>query len=167
MVVPCVLSSTMSGPLLVELRCRHPAALFHSTHEHRHAKGHMKVACEKGWKSVPEHTGKYTPEIGAVYAKCVSRFVRSVQVPKTHIKTQLVKLAEAADLDGLRTGDSNRAGGRATHQYMLCPKVGCIDLVGDEHLASALMQRESCTTSSAAAVPRGLGASMSSQFARM
>ena len=111
---------------------------------------------------MPEHTGRYTPEIGAVYALCVSRFAKHInrtsvtQVKdRPVIKTRLYELAEAADLNSLKTEDVKRAGGRATPQYALCPKNGFIDLVSDEHLSAPLERSGPMTMSSGAASPRG------------
>ena len=61
----------------MELRCRKPAALVEMTHGHRQVRGHMNVECE-GRQSVPEHSGKYTAELGAVFGKACKAFVDSV-----------------------------------------------------------------------------------------
>ena len=58
----------------------------------------MKVPGEKGWQSVPEHTGKYTAEIGTVYARCVQGFVCGACRPATIYDTELKRLADLADL---------------------------------------------------------------------
>ena len=97
----------------------------------------MKVPGEPGWQSVPEHTGKYTAEIGTVYARCVRGFVCNVQRPGTTLGTELKRLADAAE--PMNTEETEfRPGGRACPQFVLCPKVGCIDLIGDNHRSSPL-----------------------------
>ena len=72
----------------LELRCRHPAALVGSSHEHRHARGNMLVECE-GWQSVARASGRYTPETAAVYAKCVRSFVYSIKRRKSDVGSDL------------------------------------------------------------------------------
>ena len=61
----------------MELRCRKPSALMGTSHEHKHARGTMKVEGE-GWQSVARYTGKYTPEEGAVYGKACKAYCDSV-----------------------------------------------------------------------------------------
>ena len=52
----------------IELRCRKPAALMPTSHNHRHIEGFMYVEGQR-CQNVAAFTGRYTPEQGAVYAK--------------------------------------------------------------------------------------------------
>ena len=79
----------------MEMRCRSPAALLPSSHEHRHARGTMYVEGE-GHRNVASYTARYTPEIGAVYAKACRKFVdkrsRQTSIPDTELR----RLADAS-----------------------------------------------------------------------
>ena len=88
----------------MELRCNHPAALVSPTHTHKHIKGSMKVVGEKGWQSIPKHTGRYTPEIGTVYARCVLGFVDRTARPESLKQTELKQRADEADLSEEQQG---------------------------------------------------------------
>ena len=76
----------------MELRCRKPAALVGSSHEHRHVRGGMHVECV-GHRNVASYTGKYTAELGAVYAKAVRAFVCST-TRSNRVSTRLRTLAD-------------------------------------------------------------------------
>ena len=50
------------------LRCKKPRAVLPCTHKHEIAKGSFKSA-DEGWQSRAAWSGKYTAEMGAVYAR--------------------------------------------------------------------------------------------------
>ena len=62
----------------MELRCRRPFALAGTDHVHRHARGGTYIEGE-GWRGVANTTGRYTPEMGTLYAKEVSRYCSNVE----------------------------------------------------------------------------------------
>ena len=80
------------GPL--NLRCRKPAALAGTSHEHRQIRGTMKMQ-DGRWISVATYSGKYTPEECTVYARCLAKALKDVSrrpVPGRK-ESQLEKLA--------------------------------------------------------------------------
>ena len=79
----------------LELRCRHPNALMGSTHEHKHARGTMKVQGKTA--SVAEHTGRYSSALGALYGKCVRSFCEQTSRPDKKLETALTRLAQEAE----------------------------------------------------------------------
>ena len=75
-----------------ELRCRQPAALMATSHDHRHARGQMYVEGE-GSQSVAGYTGRYTPQQGAVYAKACKAVCDAVVRRRPNISSKLTRLA--------------------------------------------------------------------------
>ena len=66
----------------LELRCKYPAALVGAGHKHRHVRGRVDAHGIEHI-SLAAYSGKYTPELGTVYAKEVKRFVDAVLIRVT------------------------------------------------------------------------------------
>ena len=102
----------------------------------------MYVECE-GRHSIPEHSGKYTAELGAVFAKACKAFVDGVDRKENadRPKTRLRELADQSDVVAAKGCPVIEAGGRGTHgkpQHLLLGEDRCVDLVGEMHRASPL-----------------------------
>jgi len=80
----------------MELRCRTPAALAGSSHEHRHIRGTMYVE-GRGSCSVAEYSGAYTAEESTVYARCVARFCQKTDRIPT-VQSELTRMAARSSL---------------------------------------------------------------------
>ena len=144
----------------LEARCRKPAALVGTSHDHRHARGGMYVECE-GWRSVARYTGKYTAEMSTVFAKACQAFVAGVhrmrikERPWTHLRAMADHSNIAKDRSPGNGGPERRSHG--TRQFLLRSDDVCIDLNGDEHRASPL---QLCEPSLAPAASAGLKGSL-------
>ena len=115
----------------------------------------MHVECE-GWCSIAQHTGRYTPEMGAVYGKCVKAFVddfeensRGLQ-PRT--ESALKNLADSAP--EFQEPASKQAGGRltphGTPQFLIRADGSYQDLIGEEHVPKGALPGDEPAVLSAA-----------------
>jgi len=123
----------------LESRCRKPAALVGTSHEHRHARGGMHVECE-GWKSVAAYTGKYTAELGTVFAKACHAFVAETSRRSERVDTRLKTLADKSLVAKEQGAPISICHG--TPQFALQSDDKCVDLIGDSHRRSPLLLRE-------------------------
>ena len=132
---------------MLELRCKKPAALFPSTHVHKHARGVMHVE-GVGSKGVADYTARYTSELSAVYAKACKEFVqkterRGASTISGQWTTPLKELADSSK--AVRDGSiATPPRSHGTKLFLLMPDDRCIDLCAQEHRASPL---QPCSTS--------------------
>ena len=127
----------------IELRCRYPAALIGTSHDHTHIRGTMYVQGE-GWKSVAEFSGRYTPEQGTVYARLVKSFCATIERkpkgerPETELRrlAQQSKVAAGAQRDELGfvsspascAASSVQCQSRKTKEFSIRADGTCFDL---------------------------------------
>ena len=78
--------------LELDLRCRAPVALCGCSHSHRRVRGSMKHS-DGHWSSVAEESGKYWPELGAMYARRTAQELSYISRPARRTETRLSRLA--------------------------------------------------------------------------
>ena len=89
--------------------CRASQELLPPEHQHLHVRGSTRV--EGGsWMALSEWSGRYTPELSAMYAECLRRALQEVGGPARASKPQL-KATELAQL-AERMGSGPRPAGR-------------------------------------------------------
>ena len=80
----------------MEMRCRKPHALMPSVHQHRHARGTVRLPGQ-GWIDVAKYSGRYTDVQGAVYGKSCKAFVDTAARPERGRPiTELSRMASRA-----------------------------------------------------------------------
>ena len=106
-----------------------------SSHEHCHARGGMYV---EGWghQGVARNTGKYTPEMGAVYGKACRQFCsQKERIPlRNRPRTGLRAFADRSPVGRESAAPAHFSHGAA--QFLLCSDDQCVDLIGENHLAA-------------------------------
>ena len=128
----------------LEVRCRKPAALLATTHEHRHARGSMYVEGE-GSRSVANYTGKYTPEQSSVYGKSCRMFCETASRQNKILDSRLKRLADQSSVvkgDQDRKDCSRIGTMHGTKQFLLSQDDRCFDISGEEHRDSPLQPCE-------------------------
>ena len=121
-----------------------------SVHPHRHARGTVRLLGQ-GWIDVSKYSGRYTDVQGAVYGKACKAFVDRVAQPeKGRPTTELSRIAE-------QTGTAERSGSASvspaplppgrTKVFLLLENDCCIDLEGEDHRSSPLLELRPETSS--------------------
>ena len=135
---------------VMELRCRRPAALVGTSHDHRHARGQMHVDGE-GSRNVAEYTGKYTPEQGTAYGKACKAFVDTAcRRQEQRSSSALKALADQSRVPYEGPGVAMKSG-HGTQQFLLRSDDLCVDLSGESHRSSPLQPCEPCILPAAGA----------------